>query len=77
VHRFIHHCAGNPYLEDTLGRYFNLSLRIWYLSWQPFALIYQMQVSRVNAPPGGTPAVGGGSCQHGADAVAKAPNAQR
>lgn len=31
VHRFIHHCAGNPYLEDTLGRYFNLSLRIWYL----------------------------------------------
>ena len=31
VHRFIHHCAGNPYLEETLGRYFNLSLRIWYL----------------------------------------------
>jgi DNA-binding GntR family transcriptional regulator len=31
VHRFIHRCAGNPYLETTLGRYFNLSLRIWYL----------------------------------------------
>jgi DNA-binding GntR family transcriptional regulator len=31
VHRFIHQCAGNPYLEETLGRYFNLSLRIWYL----------------------------------------------
>ena len=31
VHRFVHHCAGNPYLEETLGRYFNLSLRIWYL----------------------------------------------
>jgi DNA-binding GntR family transcriptional regulator len=31
VHRFIHGCAGNPYLEETLGRYFNLSLRIWYL----------------------------------------------
>jgi DNA-binding GntR family transcriptional regulator len=31
VHRFIHHCAGNPYLEDSLGRFFNLSLRIWYL----------------------------------------------
>jgi DNA-binding GntR family transcriptional regulator len=31
VHRFIHRCAGNPYLEDSLGRYFNLSLRIWYL----------------------------------------------
>ena len=31
VHRFVHGCAGNPYLEETLGRYFNLSLRIWYL----------------------------------------------
>ena len=31
VHRFIHECAGNAYLEETLGRYFNLSLRIWYL----------------------------------------------
>jgi DNA-binding GntR family transcriptional regulator len=31
VHRFIHRCAGNPYLQDSLGRYFNLSLRIWYL----------------------------------------------
>ncbi len=31
VHRFVHRCAGNPYLQDSLGRYFNLSLRIWYL----------------------------------------------
>jgi DNA-binding GntR family transcriptional regulator len=31
VHRFIHSCAGNRYLEETLGRYFNLSLRIWHL----------------------------------------------
>lgn len=31
VHRFVHGCAQNPYLEETLGRYFNLSLRIWYL----------------------------------------------
>ncbi len=31
VHRFIYRCAGNPYLEDTLARYLNLSLRIWYL----------------------------------------------
>lgn len=31
VHRFIHGCAGNPYLEETLGRYLNLSLRIWHL----------------------------------------------
>jgi DNA-binding GntR family transcriptional regulator len=32
VHRFIYECAGNPYLEETLGRYFNLSLRIWYVA---------------------------------------------
>jgi DNA-binding GntR family transcriptional regulator len=31
VHRFIHRGAGNSFLEETLGRYFNLSLRIWYL----------------------------------------------
>jgi DNA-binding GntR family transcriptional regulator len=31
VHRFIYRCAGNSYLEATLGRYFNLSLRIWHL----------------------------------------------
>ena len=31
VHRFIYRCAGNPYLEETLGRYFNLSMRIWHL----------------------------------------------
>ena len=32
VHRFVHRAAGNPYLEETLSRYFNLSLRIWYLA---------------------------------------------
>ncbi len=31
VHRFVYRCADNPYLEATLSRYFNLSLRIWYL----------------------------------------------
>jgi DNA-binding GntR family transcriptional regulator len=31
VHRFIYRCSGNPYLEETLTRYFNLSLRIWHL----------------------------------------------
>jgi DNA-binding GntR family transcriptional regulator len=31
VHRFVYRCTGNPYLEATLTRYFNLSLRIWYL----------------------------------------------
>jgi len=32
IHRFIHRAAANPYLEDTLARYFNLSLRIWHLA---------------------------------------------
>jgi DNA-binding GntR family transcriptional regulator len=31
VHRFVYRCAGNPFMEETLGRYFNLSLRIWHL----------------------------------------------
>jgi DNA-binding GntR family transcriptional regulator len=31
IHRFIYRCTGNPYLEDTLTRYLNLSLRIWHL----------------------------------------------
>jgi DNA-binding GntR family transcriptional regulator len=31
VHRFVYRCTGNPYLEETLTRYFNLSLRIWHL----------------------------------------------
>jgi DNA-binding GntR family transcriptional regulator len=31
VHRFIYRAAGNPYMDQTLSRYLNLSLRIWYL----------------------------------------------
>jgi DNA-binding GntR family transcriptional regulator len=31
VHRLAWEAAGNPYLVDTLERYFALSLRIWYL----------------------------------------------
>jgi DNA-binding GntR family transcriptional regulator len=31
IHRFLYRCAANPYLRDTLERYLNLSLRIWYL----------------------------------------------
>jgi DNA-binding GntR family transcriptional regulator len=31
IHRFVYRCAANPYLRDTLERYLNLSLRIWYL----------------------------------------------
>ena len=32
VHRFVHRAAANPYLEETLARYLNLSLRIWHLA---------------------------------------------
>jgi DNA-binding GntR family transcriptional regulator len=31
IHRFVYRCAANPYLQETLERYLNLSLRIWYL----------------------------------------------
>jgi DNA-binding GntR family transcriptional regulator len=31
IHRFIWEASGNPYLIDTLERYFTLSLRVWYL----------------------------------------------
>ena len=31
IHHFIWEAAGNPYLLDTLERYFTHSLRIWYL----------------------------------------------
>jgi DNA-binding GntR family transcriptional regulator len=31
IHRFTWEAAGNPYLEQTLERYFTHSLRIWYL----------------------------------------------
>ncbi|MDA8069317.1 MAG: GntR family transcriptional regulator [Actinomycetota bacterium] len=31
IHRFIYHACDNPFLDATLQRYFNLSLRIWYL----------------------------------------------
>ena len=31
IHRVIYRAARNPFLEATLERYFNLSLRLWYL----------------------------------------------
>jgi DNA-binding GntR family transcriptional regulator len=31
VHRFVYECAGNSYLQETLSRYLNLSVRIWHL----------------------------------------------
>ncbi|HEX5261574.1 MAG TPA: GntR family transcriptional regulator [Gaiellales bacterium] len=32
VHRFVHRCCRNPYLEGDLDRYLNMSLRIWHLT---------------------------------------------
>jgi DNA-binding GntR family transcriptional regulator len=31
IHRAIHRATHNPYLESTLGQYYNLSLRLWYV----------------------------------------------
>jgi len=31
IHRFTWQASGNPYLVDTLERYFTLSLRVWYV----------------------------------------------
>lgn len=31
IHRRVYRAARNPFLESTLERYFNLSLRLWYL----------------------------------------------
>jgi DNA-binding GntR family transcriptional regulator len=31
IHRMVYRVAHNPFLESTLERYFNLSLRLWYL----------------------------------------------
>ncbi len=31
IHRTVYRAARNPFLEATLDRYFNLSLRLWYL----------------------------------------------
>jgi DNA-binding GntR family transcriptional regulator len=31
IHRFTWEASGNPYLSETLERYFTLSMRVWYL----------------------------------------------
>jgi len=31
IHRLVWHASGNPYLAETLERYFVLSLRVWYV----------------------------------------------
>jgi DNA-binding GntR family transcriptional regulator len=32
VHRFVHRCSRNPYLARDLDRYLNMSIRIWYVT---------------------------------------------
>ena len=32
VHRFVHRCSRNPYLARDLDRYLNMSVRIWYVT---------------------------------------------
>jgi DNA-binding GntR family transcriptional regulator len=31
VHHFVHRCTHNAYLQDTLGSYLTLSLRLWFV----------------------------------------------
>ena len=32
IHRFVHRCSRNPYLMRDLDRYLNMSVRIWYVT---------------------------------------------
>jgi DNA-binding GntR family transcriptional regulator len=32
IHRFVHRCSRNPYLARDLDRYLNMSVRIWYVT---------------------------------------------
>jgi GntR family transcriptional regulator, rspAB operon transcriptional repressor len=32
IHRHVYRCAHNPFLEETLNRYYVLTLRIWFLA---------------------------------------------
>ena len=32
MHRFVHRCSRNPYLARDLDRYLNMSIRIWYVT---------------------------------------------
>jgi DNA-binding GntR family transcriptional regulator len=67
VHRFVHRCAGNPYLEETLGRYFNLSLRIWYLALDRLPHLF----TRVHEHEGLLRAIAGGEAEHARAIIAE------
>jgi DNA-binding GntR family transcriptional regulator len=67
VHRFVHRCTGNPYLEETLGRYFNLSLRIWYLVLDRLPHLF----TRVHEHEGLLRAIAGGEAERARAIVAE------
>src|SRR5690348_5939157 len=67
VHRFIYRCTGNPYLEETLGRYFNLSLRIWHLVLDRLPHLF----ARVHEHESLLRAIGAGEAERARDIVAE------
>src|SRR6202023_2814275 len=67
VHRFIYRCAGNPYLEETLGRYFNLSLRIWHLVLDRLPHLF----ARVHEHDDVLHAIAAGEADHARDTLAE------
>jgi DNA-binding GntR family transcriptional regulator len=66
VHRFIYRCGANPYLEETLGRYFNLSLRIWHLVLDRLPHLF----ARVHEHDDALRAIGEGDAERARDVVA-------
>ncbi|HWD86188.1 MAG TPA: GntR family transcriptional regulator [Solirubrobacteraceae bacterium] len=67
IHRFIYRCSGNPYLEETAGRYLNLSLRIWYLVIDRLPHLF----ARLHEHEGLLRAIGAGQAERARDAVAE------
>jgi DNA-binding GntR family transcriptional regulator len=59
IHRFVYRCAANPYLQETLERYLNLSLRIWYLVLERLPHLFD----RVHEHRDLLVAIGGGDAQ--------------
>jgi DNA-binding GntR family transcriptional regulator len=67
VHRLVHRSAGNPYLEETLGRFHNLSLRIWYLALDRLPHLF----TRVHEHEGLLLAIAAGEAERARDIVAE------
>ena len=67
IHRFVYHCSGNPYLEETASRYLNLSLRIWYLVIDRLPHLF----TRVHEHEALLRAIGAGQAERARDIVAE------